>query len=214
MGRNWASCTFGSRWNEPSWKWSLWPQPLTITLVRNPELEPPSRSQIPDPQKPSEIINVYCCYKPLIFRVIHYAASSLSLCLSLFHLPAVMWWKAQMARYYKVLQSVASEELRPSVPQPTKNWILPTTTQWTWKQIFPGSSLQKRPLSWLAASPQPHERPWGSVILLSCAQNPDPEKQKEHMYVCCIKPLHFEICCCTWWITSTKVFPQTLRLNT
>lgn len=46
------------RWEQPSWD----------------ILEPPSHSQIPDPGKPAEIINVYCCFKPLTFKVIHYVA--------------------------------------------------------------------------------------------------------------------------------------------
>lgn len=42
-------------------------------LIRHPKTSqncPPSQPQIPDPQKPSEIINEYCCFQPFSFLVL------------------------------------------------------------------------------------------------------------------------------------------------
>lgn len=77
--------------HEPSWKWILQPsvEPsggcspgwhLDHNLLRDPALEPCSKAT-PDPQKLSRIINVYCYFKPLHFRVICYSNRELIECI-------------------------------------------------------------------------------------------------------------------------------------
>lgn len=101
-------------------------------------------------------------YKMTLLSVLLTLSCSL-ICL-LWWKPAAMMWlfcgEAYIANNWGSFWPTASEEMRPSVPQPVMSWILPTPQEEAWKQILQWLGLPMRLESWPIPWLQPSESPW------------------------------------------------------
>lgn len=83
-------------------------------------------------------------------------------------------WRGLFEKNWECPLSKSQQITEASVQQPMRNWILPTTTELSWKWILPWLSLEINAaldnILWL----QPFERPWADTLIIVLWQTLKP----------------------------------------